>query len=155
SASTQTTILAAAALSIGKSASAGTVLAGQPLTYTVTVTNTGPSVATGVLISDTLPGGVSFASASNGCTPSGGTVTCGASTWPAGSTVSVTIVVTPGAPAVGLITNTASVQANEADLVPGNNTASVTTQVLAAAELAISKTASPTPVAVGQPLTYT
>ena len=58
-------------------------------------------VATGVVVSDTLPAGVSFASASGGCSLASGTVTCGPTTMPADTVLSFTLVVTPTAAAVG------------------------------------------------------
>src|SRR5260370_632429 len=50
-------------LSITKTAPA-TVVAGNQLTYTITVTNNGPSNATNVIVTDTLPAGVNFLSTS-------------------------------------------------------------------------------------------
>jgi len=55
------------------------VTAGSPITYTVTASNNGPSAATGVVVTDTLPAGVTFVSASSTqgtCTNAPGTVTC-------------------------------------------------------------------------------
>ncbi|MGA4843655.1 hypothetical protein [Streptomyces sp. G45] len=50
---------------------------GGLVTYTLTATNRGPSVARDVTASDTLPEGMSFVSSADGCTASGRTVTCG------------------------------------------------------------------------------
>ena len=49
--------------------------AGQ-VPYTITVTNTGPAVAAGVVVTDTLPPGLSFVSSVPACTASGQIVTC-------------------------------------------------------------------------------
>jgi uncharacterized repeat protein (TIGR01451 family) len=48
---------------------------GEDVVYTVTLRNTGPDTATGVVLTDTIPAGLSFVSATNGGTESGGVVT--------------------------------------------------------------------------------
>ena len=68
-----TLVIPAADLAITKFASTATAAPGDAVTFTLTVVNNGPSPAAGVTISDTLPSGLSFVSASPGCTPSGGT----------------------------------------------------------------------------------
>jgi uncharacterized repeat protein (TIGR01451 family) len=86
------------------------VMVGDPLTYTATVTNGGPSAATGVILTDSLPSSVIYGSATpgqgTGCSESGGTVTCALGTLDSPGTVTITIVVTPTTE--GVITNTAS-----------------------------------------------
>ena len=71
------TLTAAADLSITKTDSADPVIAGQDLTYTLVVTNDGPSDATNVVVTDAVPAGTSFVSADGGGTrppaPSPGT----------------------------------------------------------------------------------
>jgi uncharacterized repeat protein (TIGR01451 family) len=49
---------------------------GDVLTYTIEVENLGPMAATNVVLTDTLPAGVDFVSASAGCTHQGRRVTC-------------------------------------------------------------------------------
>jgi len=97
------------------------------ITYTITVRNQGVGDATGVTVTDTLPADVSFVSASAGCNHSGGTVTCGLGNLAAGASSEVTISVIINK--IGLLTNTASVRANENDADPSNNSASVGTRV--------------------------
>ena len=104
--------------------------AGGPLVYTLIVNNNGPTTANNVTLTDTLPAGVTFQSA----TPSQGTcsgtttITCDFGAIFNGGTASVEIlVVTSGA---GTITNTASVTADETDPVPGNNNVSIDTNVV-------------------------
>jgi uncharacterized repeat protein (TIGR01451 family) len=97
-----------------------TVLPNATFTYTVTATNNGPSPATSVVISDTLPAQVTFLSASNGGTLSGGVVT-----WPSiasiasGSNVSYTVTVI--APASGTFTNKVSSTSATVDPTASNN----------------------------------
>ena len=143
-------------LSLTKSDAPDPVLAGQLLTYTLSVANAGPSSAPGVTVTDTLPAGVTFNSAtpSQGtCSHSSGTVTCAMGTIANGQGASVAISVTPQN--AGSITNQASVSSDNVDLVPGNNSASASTTVNPAADLSIVKSDSPDPVSSGQQLTYT
>ena len=61
---------------ITKTASVSSPHGGDFVTYTLLVENVGDSPATGVVVEDALPAGVTFDSASSPCTFSGGTVTC-------------------------------------------------------------------------------
>src|SRR5439155_27458 len=98
SATETTAVRAPADLSIVKTDLADPVNAGDDLTYQLVVTNNGPADATGVQISDPLPTGTTFVSATGGGIESGGTVT-----WDLGSvanaamtTVQVTVNVNRG-----------------------------------------------------------
>ncbi len=129
--SATTTVVASSDISITKSAPA-TVMQGANFTYTLTVTNGGPTVATGVVVTDTLPAGVTFVSVTGtGCSQAGGTITCNTGALnvapAAGSSATITITVQAGAPA--LITNTATSSSSIADPNAANNTASATTSI--------------------------
>ena len=106
-------------------------------------------------VTDTLPAGAAFvsASASQGTCIGTAPVTCSLGSLASGTTATVTVKVRPSA--AGTATSTASVTAAETDPVSANNTATATTAVTAAADLAVTKTDSPDPVKVGQVLTYT
>ncbi len=145
--------LAEADLSLTKTDSPDPVPAGGNVTYTLTAANNGPSAATGVTITDTLPASVTFVSASSGCANSGGTVTCTIGTLASGATASRTI--TGRTTEVGTFTNTATVAGDQFDPNPTNNTASASTTVTAAADLAVTVTDAPDPAQLGQPLRYT
>jgi uncharacterized repeat protein (TIGR01451 family) len=122
------TWIAVADLSITKSGAPDPALVGGTLTYTLSVTNHGPSTATGVTVNDPLPAGVSLVSATPSQGSCSGTVTCALGTLTNGASATVTIVVHPTAK--GTITNTASVSANEPDPNPANNSATATTRAL-------------------------
>jgi uncharacterized repeat protein (TIGR01451 family) len=123
-------------LRVTKNDSPDPVEAGALLTYTVRVTNTGPDAALGVALTDLLPFGATFVSASasaGSCVPSSvsgeRTVTCLLGVLPAGgfgSTATVEIVVRPTA--VAPLPNTASATAGtQTDPNPANNTATEST----------------------------
>ncbi len=100
------------------------------LTYIITVTNNGAGDATGVTVTDTLPGGVTFVSADPGagsCGFSAGTLTCSLGTITSGNSVTITLNVT--ADEVQEVINTASVTLNELDPNTANNTFSDDTRI--------------------------
>jgi uncharacterized repeat protein (TIGR01451 family) len=116
-------------LSISKTDSPDPVVKGSNLTYTVTVTNTGANDASGVEVTDTLPGDVDFVSAtpSQGtCNQNGATVTCQLGQVNAGQTATVTIVVKTKKQ--GTLSNTAVVTSPN-DTNATNNSATATTTV--------------------------
>ena len=86
------------------------VVAGQNITYTVSVTNNGPNTAVGVTVSDTLPAGTGFVSA----TPSVGTcsssspISCSLGDLVSGQNVTITVVASTSAATPASVTNTAS-----------------------------------------------
>src|SRR6185369_6757758 len=120
-------------LSVTKTASPNPGQVGVPLSYRITATNNGPAVATNVIISDTLPAGVTFVSATTtqGSCNGTSTVNCNLGSVAAGSSTIVTIIVTPAS--AGQITNSVSVIGNEADPNSSNNTATSTTLIQPAA----------------------
>ncbi len=115
-------------LSIAMIGSPDSLATGEPLTYTVTVTNHGPNAATAI-ISDNLPAGMSFnaGTSSPACSAAGSLVTCNPGVVENGSDSVVDIGVTPAT--AGSITNTATVSSPEFDPDMSNNSASVTTTV--------------------------
>jgi uncharacterized repeat protein (TIGR01451 family) len=117
-------------LAITKTGDPDPVKVGDELTYTLLVTNDGPQDATGVTVVDTLPAGVTFVSASVGCTEMGGVVTCDVGDLAAAEVAELTILVTPDME--GLITNSATVTGNELDPALENNTATQDTTVIPA-----------------------
>ena len=141
-------------LSVLESDSPDPAFVGNDLAYTIIVNDNGPFDATGVVLTDRLPSGVTFLSASTGCARSGAIVTCAIGNLPNGPGRVFTIIVRPTTP--GTITNTVSVTGNESDPSTANNTAAeVTTVDAATADLSISMTDSPDPVSQGTELTYT
>lgn len=127
-------------LKIIKTDSPDPVRVGSQLTYTIGVENLGPSLATGVTVTDNLPKNVDVVSAtgpSGSCAVQGGKVTCAFGTLKpvgvnyGGTQVTATIVVVPRA--TGTIRNTATVKGDQKDPVNANNKAVASTRVIGAA----------------------
>jgi uncharacterized repeat protein (TIGR01451 family) len=115
---------------------------GASLAYTAHVANAGPDGATSVLLTDPLPVGMTFLSASPGCTYDGGskTVTCDLGSIGPSATANATITVQPGAS--GTASNTVTVSSDASDSHPANDHATATTTVNAVpgADLGVSAT---------------
>ena len=109
---TPTAVQTRADLSITKTDSPDPVTAGTNLTYTITVDNAGPSDALGVVVSDVVPAGTSFVSATGGGTYNAITSTV---TWNLGTVAQsdaadvLTLVVKVDAGRTTGLSNTASV----------------------------------------------
>jgi len=160
-ATVQTQVIQPADVSIVKTANPNPVEVGNDLTYTITVGNAGPAIANNVVVTDPLPANTTFVSeAGSGWSFSSSTVN-NVMTITADLTGSLAVngssffTITVQAPSTpGMITNTATVTSSTPDINLGNNTSTVTTQVVQTADLAITKTA-PATVQVGSTLTYT
>ena len=63
-----TTITPSADVQVTKAGSPSPVTAGNPITFTVVVTNAGPSTATDVVITDPPPAGLAFGTITGACT---------------------------------------------------------------------------------------
>ncbi|WP_283808449.1 Ig-like domain repeat protein [Bradyrhizobium sp. AS23.2] len=142
-------------LQLTKTVSNPTPNVGNTVTFTVTLSNAGPTTATNVTVQDLLPAGLSFVSA----TPSQGSYVNGTGVWSVGTVTTATPqTLQLQATVVGSSsqTNTATIShSDQLDPNPGNNSASATvTPVSTGADLSISKTA-PATVMQGQAITYT
>ncbi|HEV7509674.1 MAG TPA: IPTL-CTERM sorting domain-containing protein, partial [Thermoanaerobaculia bacterium] len=162
SATDSDTISASADLSVTKTDAFDPSVGGVNMTYTITVTNAGPSSATSASLSDTLPAGTTFVSLASpagwSCTTpavgAGGTVSCSNPSFAVGSAV-FTLVVAVAPSTTGTISNTATVSSATTDPNPGNNSATETTLIGSAADISVTKVDTPDPVAAGANLTYT
>jgi uncharacterized repeat protein (TIGR01451 family) len=142
---------------------------GDNVTFTVTFTNNGPDPAGGTAVTDTLPAGLTFVSA----TPSQGTYDPSGGFWVVGTlangaTVTLQIVAQVAAP--GLLTNVATVTgSDQTDPDSSNNSASATVTATGtapstttttipppdSADLAVAKTVDDPAPEVGSNVTFT
>lgn len=137
-------------LAITKTDSPDPVVAGTNLTYVILVQNNGPSAATNVVVKDTLPGQVSIVSAiSTAGTCNGGIpgnplqpmiCTIGSLATGGSATITLVVLVSPGAPNGTILVNNATVQSDTQDTNNANNSASSTSTVQTQADLTITKT---------------
>jgi uncharacterized repeat protein (TIGR01451 family) len=125
----KTTVGPAADLAITKTGPAR-VNADGDVTWTLVATNNGPSTATGVTVTDTLPGGVSLSSASPGQGTCSGSLSCSLGTLAKGASTQIQVVAHVPASLQGAkLVNSAKIGGDQVDPVESNNTASATTEV--------------------------
>lgn len=118
-------------LSITQTDTPDPVNVASSLAYTLTAANAGPEDASGVTVTNTLPAGVIFQSASatqGSCSESAGIVTCSLGDISGGANATINIAVTAPVSA-GTITNSATINGNETDPIAGNNTSAENTVV--------------------------
>jgi uncharacterized repeat protein (TIGR01451 family) len=132
---------APADLSLTLSDAPDPLLAGNAVTYQLLVNNAGPNPAPAVVVTNTLPTGVTFLAATPACTHTAGMVTCAIGTLAAAANSLVTITVQTTTP--GLLTNSATVGSATDDPNLGNNSDSETTTVNPAATITILHDAVP------------
>jgi uncharacterized repeat protein (TIGR01451 family) len=128
--SASTCVQALVDLSITKSGSpASQTLGDGNITWTMVVTNNGPSTDTGVKITDPMPTGNTFVSATTtqGTCTGGAILTCDIGTMAAGAQVTITLVTTPSA--AGTQTNTVAVSGDRPETNTANNQATATVEV--------------------------
>ncbi|WP_312429810.1 SdrD B-like domain-containing protein [Lacrimispora sp.] len=146
-------------IAVEKQSNQAIAIPGEPLNYTIVVENFGPNAAEDVLLMDSIPnsilnpeysidGGITF-------NPWPGFLDLG--TLLAGAERIIIIRGTVSPTAAGIIINTATVSSPTPDPNPENNTSTTETPILtpARADVSITKTARPNPVAPGEMITFT
>ena len=143
-------------LSIVKTGPA-TVAAGGQLTYTLTARNDGPSAATGVIVTDQLPAGMTYvgsAASQGSCAVAGGIVTCAFGGLANGATATATVTAQATFALAGqTVPNTAAIAGDQNDGDPGDDVSTHDVTVGPAADLVFSKDA-PARVPAGGRLLY-
>jgi len=147
-------------LAVTKSGPASAIMK-TVISYTITVTNNGPNPAINASLTDPIPSGTTFASvvspAGWSCTTplvfGSGKITCTNASAPLGSSIFTLNI--NGPPVAATVMNTATVTSVSVDPTPVNNRQTVTTDVIALADVSITKTAAPSPpYTTGGPVTY-
>jgi uncharacterized repeat protein (TIGR01451 family) len=150
-------------LSVTKTDGTPTATPGAATTYTMVVTNAGPSAVTGATVSDALPAGATAMSWTCTATP-GSSCTAGGS-----GAIGDTVDLAPGgvatyvvdvsidAAATGTLTNTVTVAApaGVVDPNPGNDTATDVDALAPVADLSVTKTDGTPTATPGATTTYT
>jgi uncharacterized repeat protein (TIGR01451 family)/fimbrial isopeptide formation D2 family protein len=152
-------VLPSADLALRKTASVPFVKANGEVTYTLTVENKGPDAAKKVAISDELPAGEKLLTSSSICKHSGQDVICeevGGAELASGNSETVQLTVEMEvALAEHTVINSAEASSETFDPHLANNKAQAEVQVETAADLQLTKAATPTSVDVGGEVTYT
>ncbi|MGQ9550606.1 MAG: hypothetical protein ACUVWS_18490, partial [Roseiflexus sp.] len=145
--------------------STGPVVAGEPVTYTITVSNVGTNAVTGAVLNSTFPAQLSGTTWT--CVPSGGAScapTSGSGNWsnktlnlPVGSSVTFTVTGALASTETGNLVSTVSVAtpAGINELTPADNTTTLSTPISLRGDLAVTRTSDPAVPQAGQPITYT
>ena len=148
-------------LSVTNSASPNPVQASNNITYTQVVNNAGPSTATSVTLTETLPANTAAVSLTGpaGWSCNVGTLTCTNPSLAPSSPATITYVVSvnSGTAAGTAINETATVSSTVSDPNSANNSATAADVVATAtqADLVTTNSASPTSVAAGSNVIYT
>jgi len=157
-----TTVNTSADLAVVKTAPA-TIVAGNNITYSITISNNGPSNAQTVVLIDNLPAGTTFVSQSQSTGPAfmlsnaGNSISNTIATLNAGAsaTFSVVATVSTGVITGSTLSNTATVTSPTPDPTPGNNTSTTTATVVNQADLSVTNTVDIATPNIGQNVTFT
>jgi uncharacterized repeat protein (TIGR01451 family) len=156
-------------LVLGKSVEPARIELGQTATFTLSLRNNGPDAAAGVVLTDRLPVGLEFVSATPAPAREGNTLRWTIDRLPRGESRSFSVVVR--GQVAGPRNNQASVTSSETDRDPRNNQAQAVLEVVAPpapppppppppptepkADLALSKIVTPAQANVGDRVSYT
>jgi uncharacterized repeat protein (TIGR01451 family) len=156
---------ALADLAISKTDGVATAVPGQTVTYTIVVSNAGPSNVVGAVVSDVFPAMISSAiwtcvASGGSCSPSGSGNISDTVNLPVGATLTYTVLATISPSATGNLVNTATVipPGGVTDPNMANNSATDTDTITPGApvaDLAITKSDGVTSVNAGATTTYT
>ncbi|HTQ81263.1 MAG TPA: right-handed parallel beta-helix repeat-containing protein, partial [Thermoanaerobaculia bacterium] len=139
-------------LQIAASLTPAAVGPGGLLTGSLTYRNAGSAPARNAVVEANYPSGMVFRSATPA--PSSGTGTWFVGDLAPGQQGTISLGLQAAMWAAGTQVFSAEIRSGDADLAPADNTASASTAIVAASDLAIAATSLPDPGRIGQPLTY-
>ncbi len=142
--SVDTVVVAGADLSLAMVQDRSSILVNEMVTYSITITNHGPSTADMVTVTDTLAAEIYVSASGTGwtCGNAANIVTCTATSLPPGVAPVITLVATgPGTPQK--VINSASVVSPTADPSNLNNSAMIETTILGSADVGVAMTGTP------------
>jgi gliding motility-associated-like protein/uncharacterized repeat protein (TIGR01451 family) len=152
-------------VSVVKSTTAVSYTPGEDVTYTIVVSNNGPSDAQNVRVQDTAPAGTTISAwtavVTNGTVALPATSGTGdldqiITTLPDGAVVTYTVTVSTPAAFAGTLSNTATVTSPTTDNTPGNNSSTVTgTTPAPKADVSVVKTTTAASFVPGEDVVYT
>jgi len=132
------TVTEQADLSITKTADPDPVLTGGTINYTIMVANAGPSTAANVVVTETLPAGVTLQTTSGCAEDPNGAPTCSLGNIAEGGEKTFTVTVEVGTDTLGELVNNVTVTTDTPEADTGNNTASAAVEARQAPALEIS-----------------
>ncbi|MEG1703138.1 MAG: DUF3794 domain-containing protein, partial [Niameybacter sp.] len=150
-------VTGSADLAIVKTVSPSPVVPGKQATYTLTVTNNGPSDAQNVTVTDSIPSAMTSPqySTDNGVTWAPWTGSLNVGTVVSSAQVIILIRGIINSNVVSNVANTATVTSPTPDPIPSNNTSVISTPAAPSADISVTKVASPSPIVPGGNVTYT
>ncbi|MFO1463339.1 MAG: CARDB domain-containing protein [bacterium] len=146
-------------LSITKTVTPAVGTVGDPVSYTIVVTNNGPDTATNIQVTDQVSGPLTgLATSTAGCSASGSAITCSFAALGSGTSTTITATGTIGD--VGQIDNIVSVSSQDVNDTNLSNNSAVASTIgqeagLPAADLTVANVVSPGQGQVGDPVTFT
>jgi uncharacterized repeat protein (TIGR01451 family) len=142
---------------VEKTAGQGTIEAGDPISFSITVTNLGPGSASNVTLNDTLPTGFEWTLGgpnAAACDPfDGAALDCEFGTLAQGDTRTVTLTSATESSDCGQKSNTATVSST-GDVQIDNNSSTATVTILCP-DVKVTKTAAQPQIDAGSPITFT
>ena len=127
---TSCAVAASADLAIGQTVAPASTYTNNNLVFTVTVTNLGSSTASAVVVSNTLPVGLNYVSATPAATSTNGRI-YGFTLGTLASSATSNITLTARTTAIGNYTNTATASSSTSDPISANNTAKAVVTITA------------------------